>query len=124
MDTPALFQRPHDDYEKAIELDGGDASSFYFLARLILAQKDQAAARQFKPRMEQEAYRHPRGAKLAHGLAQWCAATDDLDEAFKFTVAWQKYAMSESERAAATAYLSRVKENMARHIVTSSEQRP
>jgi hypothetical protein len=119
-DAPALLQRARDDYERAIALNGDDSFSYYYLARLILWQKDEAAARALKPRMEQEVYRHPRDANLAHGLAQLCAATSDFDDAFKFTVAWQKYAMSEPDRASATAYLSHLKEEIARRAVGAS----
>jgi tetratricopeptide (TPR) repeat protein len=114
-DSSVLLQRAREDYSKAIELNGDDTSSFYALARMIVRQKDKDAANSLRPRMEQAQYRHPRDANLAHGLAELCVATGDLDGAFKFTVAWQKYAMSESDQRVATAYLSRIEAATERH---------
>lgn len=121
-DAATLLQRARNDYEKAIASNGDDLLALYGLAEVIVSQRDQEAAKKLEPLMEQALYRNPRDADLARGLADLCILARDLDSAFKFAVAWQKYATSDAEWSKATDLLSRLKAYMAQHPSASVAQ--
>lgn len=113
-DAAALWQRARSEYEQGIALNGDDIASLYEFAGMIEERKDVEAAKKLKPIMVQAFDRNHHDAELARGLVRICLVSGDLDDAFKFAVAWQENAKSDADEDQATAYASHVKASIER----------
>ena len=124
-DPTALEHRAFDDYQHAMSLDPENLTYWAACAELLGASRDAAGAKEFLPKIEQVFYQHPRNAALAKSIASMCAQVGDLDNAFKFAVAFRNNARTDGDRDSAAAYLSHLKADMERRDVSRPDaERP
>ena len=123
-DPTALEHRAYDDYQHAMSLDPENLAYWAACAELLGSSRDAAGAKEFLPKIEQVFYQHPRNAALANSIASMCAQVGDLDNAFKFAVAFQNNARDDRDRDAAAAYLSRLKANIERRNLARPDAEP
>ncbi len=118
-DDPAVLEhRAYDDYQHAIDLDSESLVYWAAYAELLGGSHDTAAVKEFLPKIEQVFYLHAHNAALAYSIARMCGEVGDLDNAFKFSVAWQNNAIDERNRDAAATYLARLKTSIERRNLT------
>jgi hypothetical protein len=110
VDAPALLVRARQDYQSALAANADDLRSWAGLAGLYGSQRDIAAAQALLPAATQALARHPRNVNLAYALAHMCAQTQQWDCAAKFAGVWRENALTESSRAEAAAYESRLEQ--------------
>jgi tetratricopeptide (TPR) repeat protein len=120
VDAPALAGRARKYFETAISADPEDLASWSGMTYLLTATHDVEYAKDFLPRAKHVWATHSRNEYLAHVLAGLCATTGDFDTAIKFATVWEKNALSESRRAEADAYLSRLKAAAERKAVSEA----
>jgi tetratricopeptide (TPR) repeat protein len=120
IDRPALAERSRQYFDKAIEMDRDDLASWAGMANLFSGMHDVEHAKTFLPSAEMTSYRHPRNGAYAYALSCLCASIGDYQNALKFAVAWKNNAVNESQRAAATAYISQLREYLQRTKLATS----
>lgn len=118
-DGAAIAQRSKAMYERAIAANSNDLAAWAGEAQLLADWKLTDDAKKFLPQAEQTLYLHPSSGELAQGLMRVCTVTGDYDDAFKFAVAWQKNALTDQSRDAATEQVSSLKAFLERRRVQS-----
>jgi tetratricopeptide (TPR) repeat protein len=124
MDQGSLAGRALRYYEKAVALNPNDNSSWYGLATLVNDTHDVAYAKMLKPKVETVQAKHPRIGALAESVSSLSAMSGDYENAVKYALIWQSNALSSSDRARASAYVSRLKDYMERKHIAESPIAP
>jgi hypothetical protein len=108
VDAPTLLTFVQRYYQGAIDANPEDLRSWAGLAGLYGAQRNAVAAQALLPGAAQALGRHPGNVNLAYALAHMCAQTQQWDCALKFAAAWRENALTETNRAEAAAFESRL----------------
>jgi hypothetical protein len=104
-----LFAKARLYYELSVQLQPEDMRSWYGLSQLASDTRDVALASELLPKLVSRQAAHPHLGSLAGSIAGLYSMTGDSASAMKYALLWHANAISGSERAAASAYISRLK---------------
>jgi tetratricopeptide (TPR) repeat protein len=124
VDQGSLAARALQYYEKAVALNSDDIASWYGMANLVEDTHDVAYARSLVPKVEQVQVNFPRIGVFAGTVSNLYAMTGDFEKAVSYAVIWQKNALSSTDRAKASAYVSRLKDWIERKHISDGPIAP
>jgi tetratricopeptide (TPR) repeat protein len=109
LDARKIRSAARADLRRALELDPADPRALYELGWLLAGQGDVAAVRELLPAMEAEYYQRSDSVELAALLVRMNSIAGDMADVFKYSVAEQHLAATETERARAAARVERLR---------------
>jgi Flp pilus assembly protein TadD len=95
--------------QRAIALAPNDPRAPYELGWLLAAQGDVAGIRELLPKVEAAFYRRPESVEFAELLVRMNSIVGNTADVFKYSVAEQRLAATEVERARASARVERLR---------------
>jgi len=112
LDARKLRSAARADFQRVLESDPDDVSALYQLSWLQAASGDVAAVRALLPAVEKAYYHRPDSPELAALLVRMHSMSGSPAEAFKYSVAEQRLATTEAERASAAARVARLRSQL------------
>ena len=109
LDARKIRSAARADLRRALELDPADPRTLYELGWLLAGQGDVAAVRELLPAMEAAYYQRSDSVELAALLVRMNSIAGDMADVFKYSVAEQHLAATETERARAAARVERLR---------------
>ena len=109
MDVRADRAAARANFRRALDMDPADLQSAYQLGWLLATQGDVVGVRGLLPAVEAAFYRRPDSAELAALLVRMHSIAGNTAEVFKYSVAEQRLATTEAERAHAAARVERLR---------------
>ncbi|HEV7431806.1 MAG TPA: hypothetical protein VGN77_02095, partial [Steroidobacteraceae bacterium] len=109
VDTKATRTAAREHFKRAMILAPNDPRAAYQLGWLLCGQGDVAGTRELLPKVEAAFYRRPESADFAELLVRMHSIAGNTAEVFKYAVAEQRLAATETERARASARVERLR---------------
>ncbi len=109
LDARKLRADARADLRRALEADPADLRALYQLGWLQATLGDVAGVRALLPSVEAAFYRRPDSPELAALLVRMSSLAGNTAEVFKYSVAQQRLAPTEAERASAAARVERLR---------------
>jgi Tfp pilus assembly protein PilF len=109
VDSKATRAATRTHFQRAIALAPNDPRALYQLGWLMCAEGDVAGTRELLPTVEAAFYRRPQSAEFAELLVRMHSIAGNTADVFKYAVAEQRLAATETERARASARVERLR---------------
>ena len=109
LDARKIRNAARADLRRALELDPDDLRARYQLGWLLATQGDVAGVRELLPSVEAAYYHRPDSVELAALLVRMNSIAGNMADVFKYSVAEQHLAATETERARAAARVARLR---------------
>jgi tetratricopeptide (TPR) repeat protein len=109
VDTKTTRTAARTHYQRAIALAPDDPRAPYQLGWLLCGQGDVTGIRELLPTVEAAFYRRPESAEFAELLVRMHTIAGNTADVFKYSVAEQRLAATEAERARASARVERLR---------------
>jgi Tfp pilus assembly protein PilF len=117
LDARKIRSAARADLRRALQLDPADVRTLHALGWLLAGQGDVAGVRELLPAVEAAYYQRPDSVELAALLVRMNSIAGNMADVFKYSVAEQHLAATETERARAAARVERL-----RPLYRSSQQ--